>query len=173
MTIPTWAGSAVSPLWGIGGQLTLESPTGADWSTPFAVFAADGVTPLSVANPVLEMRRDRVMTSQLLAHFDTGGQAQGLITVVDVGSWILSMTADQTSALPTGRGFWDCFGMVNGSLTPIASGVVVIRPRVTGDTDASIPTPPAPTEEVVTFPTGDEPSLAGVPDGTLWIEYTP
>jgi hypothetical protein len=26
---------------------------------------------------------------------------------------------------------------------------------------------------VVTWPTGTEPSLVGVPDGTLWIEYTP
>ena len=26
---------------------------------------------------------------------------------------------------------------------------------------------------VVTFPTGSEPSLAGVPNGTLWVEYTP
>lgn len=29
------------------------------------------------------------------------------------------------------------------------------------------------TELVVTWPTGSEPSLAGVPDGTLWVEYTP
>lgn len=29
------------------------------------------------------------------------------------------------------------------------------------------------TERVVTWPTGSEPSLVGVPDGTLWIEYTP
>lgn len=27
--------------------------------------------------------------------------------------------------------------------------------------------------KVVTWPTGSEPSLSGVPDGTLWIEYTP
>lgn len=26
---------------------------------------------------------------------------------------------------------------------------------------------------VITWPTGAEPSLAGVPDGTLWVEYTP
>lgn len=26
---------------------------------------------------------------------------------------------------------------------------------------------------VVTYPTGSEPSTAGVPDGTLWVEYTP
>lgn len=26
---------------------------------------------------------------------------------------------------------------------------------------------------VVTWPTGSEPSLTGVPDGTLWVEYTP
>ena len=178
MTIPTWAGPAVSPLWGVGGQLTLEIATGADWNTPFAVFAADGVSPLPVTNPVLEMRRDRVSTSQLIAHLDTSGQAQGRITMYgDQGHpWMLSMSAAQTSLLPTGRGFWDCFGTVNGALIPIASGVVVIKPRVTGDTGNTgmpIPTPPAPTEEVVTFPTGDEPSLAGVPDGTLWIEYTP
>ena len=30
-----------------------------------------------------------------------------------------------------------------------------------------------PTEWVVTWPTGSEPSLSGIPDGTLWIEYTP
>ena len=28
-------------------------------------------------------------------------------------------------------------------------------------------------DEVVTWPTGTEPSLVGVPDGTLWVEYTP
>ncbi len=27
--------------------------------------------------------------------------------------------------------------------------------------------------KTVVWPTGSEPSLAGVPDGTLWVEYTP
>lgn len=31
----------------------------------------------------------------------------------------------------------------------------------------------AQTELVVAWATGSEPSLAGVPDGTLWVEYTP
>ena len=26
---------------------------------------------------------------------------------------------------------------------------------------------------VVTWPTGTEPSLTGIPTGTLWVEYTP
>ena len=30
-----------------------------------------------------------------------------------------------------------------------------------------------PGEQVITFPTGSEPSLSGIPDGTLWVEYTP
>lgn len=30
-----------------------------------------------------------------------------------------------------------------------------------------------PTEWVVTWPTGSEPSLSGIADGTVWIEYTP
>ena len=130
------------------------------------MFAADGVTPLAVDNPVLEMRRDRVSTSQFLAHLDTSGTSNGLITIVKTGSWVLSMTADQTSVLPSGRGFWDCFGKVNGALTPIASGVVVIRPRVTGDTGSPIPPvePPEPPVEVVdeptvidiSFPAGDD-----------------
>lgn len=29
------------------------------------------------------------------------------------------------------------------------------------------------TSLVVAWATGSEPSLAGVPDGTLWVEYTP
>jgi hypothetical protein len=28
-------------------------------------------------------------------------------------------------------------------------------------------------DPVVTFATGSEPSLSGVPDGTLWVEWTP
>jgi hypothetical protein len=158
----------------VGDQVPLEIPTGADWSNAFGVLASDG-TPLVVTDPVLEMRRDRTSHSQILAHFDASGTSNGLITILEPGRWVLSMTADQTSLLPTGRGFWDCFGKVNGALTPITSGIVVIRPRVTSDTGSPIlPRPPGSGgDEVVTFPTGSEPSLDGVSDGTLWIEYSP
>lgn len=170
MTIPTWAGPAISPLWGIGDQLSLDIASGADWDVPFKVFAADGVTPLDVADPVLEMRRDRSASAQLMAHFDTTGTSTGLITVVGTGSWVLSMTAEATSAMPTGRGFWDCFGQVGGQLTAIASGIVVVRPKVTASTGSGAPALPptpqpgpppvtvaaAPTAVNISFPRGDD-----------------
>ncbi len=35
------------------------------------------------------------------------------------------------------------------------------------------PPGPAGPDLLVTFPTGSEPPLTGVPDGTLWVEYAP
>lgn len=170
MTVPDWAGPAYSPLWGAGDALQLNIPGGADWSVPFRVFDTDGVSPLAVDAPVLEMRRDRAVDSQLVAHFDTTGLAQGLITVQGPGDWILSMGSAQTSQLPTGRGFWDCFGSVAGVLTPIASGIVTVRPRVTASPGSGLPIPPTqlppppqpvtveakPTPINIAFPAGDD-----------------
>jgi hypothetical protein len=153
VTIPTWAGPAVSPLWGIGDQLAMQIASGADWSIPFRVFGTDRVTPLNVTDPVIEMRRDRTSNSQLLAHFDATGDSPGVIIINGPGDWTLAMSAEATSALPSGRGFWDCFGTVAGHLTPVASGIVVVSPRVTASTGSGSPVPvpgPPPAQAPVT-----------------------
>ena len=56
----------------------------------------------------------------------------------------------------------------NGNFYHSGAGTVGGALAVTGDVTA-----PNIGEKVVTWATGSEPSLTGVPDGTLWIEYTP
>jgi len=169
VSVPVFSGYAVSPLWGVGDALTMSIVSGADFSVPFLVFEVDGVTPVEVANPVLEMRRDKSTNAQLMAHFDTHGDGGGLITITGVGVMTLSMDATHTAALPSGRGFWDCFGEVDGQVTLIASGVVVVTPRVTAATvpwvPSTPPTPPIvvdtnPTTIDIAFPAGDDFHLA-------------
>jgi hypothetical protein len=144
-------------------ELTVQS--GADWTTTMAVYSYDGITPLAVDDPVLEMRRDRTPNSQLLAHLDSSGQADGTIVIGTDLVWHLSMSAATTAQIPTGRGFWDAFGTVSGQQLLIASGVVLVQPRVTGTTTSYVPpTPPPPpivvdtqpTEVDLVFPAGDD-----------------
>lgn len=103
--------------------------SGADWVAPMTV-ADSAANPLAVTNPVLEMRRDLNPLGLLLARLDTTGTADGTITILSTGHWTLAIPAAKTLLMPRGRGFWDVFGAVNGQQTLIASGIVVVRPRV-------------------------------------------
>ena len=165
MSVPAWSEYAVSPLWGVGSALIMSISSGADWSVPFYAFQVDGATPLDLQNPVIEMRRDKSTGAQLMAHLDTSAG----ITEVGVGSFVLAMDAEQTAAMPSGRGFWDCFGQVNGQTVAVASGVVVVSPRVTASpVPFTPPEPPPPpitvdtTPQVIdlAFPAGDDFHLA-------------
>lgn len=110
-------------------ELVIQS--GSDWSQPLTVTASDGVSPLAVTNLVMEMRRDKTYMSQMLAHLDETGQADGTITTLGVGTYKLSLSAAFTASMPWGRGFWDVFGLVAGERVQVASGVLNVRPRVT------------------------------------------
>jgi hypothetical protein len=84
------------------------------------------------------------------------------------------LTADSTQSLgvkwatPSGGGGGG--GTVNSvnSIEPDGAGNVELT---AADVDAAPSS--SVNDKVVCWPTGSEPSFAGEPDGTLWIEYTP
>jgi hypothetical protein len=131
-------------------QLAMSIACGAAFTEPFWVYRSDAVTPLPVDEPVIEMRRDTNPDSQLLARLDVTGTADGLIQIIAVGQWLLHLAASVTALMPSGRGFWDCFGLVDGDTAKIASGVLTVTPRVTAwpplPAGEIPPGPPEPTE---------------------------
>lgn len=104
--------------------------SGQDWIAPMLVTDQAGAG-LVVSNPVIEMRRDLNPAALLLVRLDTTGTADGTITINSVGNWTLRIPYAKTLTMPRGRGFWDCFGFVNGQRTSLSSGIVMVRPRVT------------------------------------------
>ena len=75
---------------------------------------------------------------------------------------IWEIQSDRNDRTPLHRMFGD------GTFMHSSDGTVGGSLSVTGTVTA-----PNIGEKVVTWPTGSEPSLSGVADGTLWIEYTP
>lgn len=106
----------------------LEIPSGQDWGVPITVALAGA--PVEMTTPVMEMRRDLNYRSQLLAHLDTTGHADGTLTRISLGNWTASLPRAFTASMPPGRGFWQIFGFVNSRWISIDSGVLEILPRV-------------------------------------------
>lgn len=102
--------------------------TGADW-----IGGVNLPIPLSAVPvaPVMEIRRDLSPSSQRLARLDTTNSADGTIRVISTSQLAFHLDHSVTTSLPTGRGFWDILGQVNGQLQLIASGTVEIEPHVT------------------------------------------
>jgi len=104
--------------------------TGADWGWNLHITTSLGA-PLVASNLEMEMRRDRSSLSQLLTRLDMSGTAPGLISPAGPGMWSLTLPDEVTTQIPTGRGFWDLFGVISGRRLEIAAGAVEVRPHVT------------------------------------------
>lgn len=106
--------------------LTIQ--TGASWRYQLPVPVTLGSPPVA---PVMEIRRDLSPNSQRLARLDITSGADGTIQIVNPGLLQLMLPSSVTTALPTGRGFWDVFAMINGQLQQLDFGTVEIQPHVT------------------------------------------
>lgn len=102
--------------------------SGSDWGWTVTINSTSGLPELVA--PVMEIRRDVISASQLLARLDTSGNADGTIDVLGSGRLRMRLTHQVTANIPYGRGFWDIFCMISGQVTKVASGAVDILPHV-------------------------------------------
>jgi hypothetical protein len=114
----------------LSGSIGLNIVTGADWAVQLSWTDSLG-NPILYTDPLMDIRQELNPKGQVIARFDSTGNLDGLISIPQIGTSLLQMSAAKTTNLQTGYGFWDLFVTVNGSRVRLAFGTVSITPHVT------------------------------------------
>ena len=114
----------------MSGSLSLNIVTGTDWAVQISWNDATG-KPILFSEPRMDIRQEYDPNGSVIARLDDTGNLDGLITIPQAGTLLLEMSAQTTTGLITGHGFWDLFVTVNGARVRLVFGTVDISPHVT------------------------------------------